>query len=318
MCSIHVYSLTSLATLFVCGIIISERLKMERWGGVVEEFRVFCTGLFSCIPPCFTPLPGMPQHTSPLFPASRSSAPEVSVVVPVHNEEGNIVSLIDEIHTALEGVADFEVIYVDDGSNDTTPLRLAESARNRPRLRVLHHRSSCGQSTALVSGIRAARGRYVATLDGDGQNDPADIPALLTVTRADYGIGPLLVAGWRAHRHDTWFRRLSSRVANTVRGRLLKDYTPDTGCGLKVFSRTVFLELPYFDHMHRFLPALFLRAGGRVQSVPVNHRPRTRGASKYGLNNRLWVGIVDLFGVRWLQARARIAEVEELEVPTRE
>jgi len=253
----------------------------------------------------------MPQHTSALFSASKLSIPEVSVVVPVRNEEGNIIVLIDEIHAALEGVTDFEVIYVDDGSDDATQVRLAEAVGCHPRLRVLRHRVSCGQSTALMSGIHAARGRYVATLDGDGQNDPADIPALLAVIRADYGIGPLLVAGWRAHRHDTWSRRLSSRVANAVRGRLLKDYTPDTGCGLKVFSRMVFLELPYFDHMHRFLPALFLRVGGRVQSVPVNHRPRTQGTSKYGISNRLWVGIVDLFGVRWLQTRSRIAEMVE-------
>ncbi|CAK0781262.1 Dolichol-phosphate mannosyltransferase [Gammaproteobacteria bacterium] len=260
----------------------------------------------------------MSQHPSATSPVSKPLTPEVSVVVPVRNEQDNIVSLIDEVHAALEGVMDFEVVYVDDGSDDATPARLAETAIRCPRLRVLRHRHSCGQSTALVTGIRAARGRYVATLDGDGQNDPADILALLAVARADYGPGPLLVAGWRAHRHDTWFRRLSSRVANAVRGRLLKDYTPDTGCGLKVFSRTVFLELPYFDHMHRFLPALFLRVGGRVQSVPVNHRPRTCGTSKYGLSNRLWVGIVDLFGVRWLQARARIAEVEEWNVPTQD
>ncbi|CAK0763872.1 Dolichol-phosphate mannosyltransferase [Gammaproteobacteria bacterium] len=257
----------------------------------------------------------MPQYPSAVPPRVKPlTTPEVSVVVPVRNEQENIVSLIDEISAALEGVADFEVIYVDDGSDDATPQRLTEAASRHPQLRVLRHRRGCGQSTALVSGIRAARGRYIATLDGDGQNDPADIPALVTTLRADYGLGPLLVIGWRAHRHDTWFRRLSSQLANIVRDHLLEDHTPDTGCGLKVFSRAAFLELPYFDHMHRFLPALFLRAGGRVQSIPVNHRPRISGISKYGVNNRLWAGIVDLFGVRWLQARSKIPEVKELDM----
>ena len=233
-------------------------------------------------------------------------APEVSVVVPVRNEQDNIIPLIEEIHAALEGVTDFEVVYVDDGSDDATSTRLVESTARYPRLQVLRHRYACGQSTALVTGIRVARGHFIATLDGDGQNDPADIPAVLAVARSENEQGTILVAGWRAHRHDTWLRRFSSRIANVVRAYLLKDHTPDTGCGLKVFSRAAFLELPYFDHMHRFLPALFLRAGGRVRSIPVRHRPRTRGISKYGVHNRLWVGIVDLFGVRWLLARAKI------------
>ncbi len=257
--------------------------------------------------PTFPPTPSpTPQHTAPL-------TPEVSVVVPVRNEQDNIRPLVEEIHAALEGVAEFEVIYVDDGSDDATPIRLVETMATHPRLRVLRHRTCCGQSTALVSAIRAARGQYIATLDGDGQNDPADIPALLVVARTEGGPTPLLVAGWRAQRNDTWFRRFSSIVANAIRARLLKDHTPDTGCGLKVFPRETFLTLPYFDHMHRFLPALFLRTGGRVQSVPVHHRPRTCGISKYGLHNRLWVGMVDLLGVRWLQARAKIPQVEPLQ-----
>jgi dolichol-phosphate mannosyltransferase len=180
-----------------------------------------------------------------------------------------------------------------------------------PRLRVLRHGRSCGQSAALRSGIRAARGKWIATLDGDGQNDPADLPALLRAGR-EQGLGERwLIAGWRAKRQDSWLRKLSSKVANGVRRRLLRDATPDTGCGLKLFPRALFLELPYFDHMHRFLPALVLRAGGRVESVPVNHRPRHQGTSKYGVHNRLWVGIVDLFGVMWLQRRARLPEVSE-------
>ena len=258
----------------------------------------------SSMPPCVAP--------------TQKDRPEISVVVPVRNEQDAIIPLIDEIYAALQDVAGFEVIYVDDGSDDATPTRLAEAMAKRPWLRVLRHKVSCGQSTALLTGIRAARGDYIATLDGDGQNDPADIPALLLAVRADTGRGSLLVAGWRAHRHDTQLRRFSSRVANAVRGRLLRDRTPDTGCGLKVFQRTAFLALPYFDHMHRFLPALFLRAGGRVQSIPVHHRPRTCGTSKYGLHNRLWVGIVDLLGVRWLQARARLPETSELTSAERE
>jgi dolichol-phosphate mannosyltransferase len=162
--------------------------------------------------------------------------------------------------------------------------------------------------------VRAARGTLVATLDGDGQNDPADIPALLARWESEGGgaDGPLLLAGWRATRNDTWLRRLSSRVANGVRGRLLGDGTPDTGCGLKLFAREDFLALPYFDHMHRFLPALVVRQGGRVVSVPVRHRPRTRGQSHYGVWNRLWVGIVDLAGVMWLRRRTRLAGHETL------
>jgi dolichol-phosphate mannosyltransferase len=162
----------------------------------------------------------------------------------------------------------------------------------------------------------AARGRLVATLDGDGQNDPADIPALLVRWRAEGGdaadAGPMLLAGWRAARSDDWLRRLSSRVANGVRSRALGDGTPDTGCGLKLFARESFLALPYFDHMHRFLPALVRRHGGRVISVPVRHRPRRRGQSHYGVWNRLWVGIVDLGGVMWLRRRTRLTAVDEV------
>ena len=250
------------------------------------------------------------------MPMSRSSTPVLSVVVPVHNEVDNVTTLLEEIHSALEGAVDFEVVFVDDASGDDTPRLLAEQSRRFPRLRALRHRRNSGQSTAIATGVRAARGRLIATLDGDGQNDPADIPALLARWSEeggdDAGHGPLLLAGWRSTRNDTWLRRLSSRIANGVRGRLLGDGTPDTGCGLKLFERATFLDLPYFDHMHRFLPALVVRHGGRVISVPVRHRPRLRGQSHYGVWNRLWVGLVDLGGVMWLRRRTRLTAVDVL------
>jgi dolichol-phosphate mannosyltransferase len=230
----------------------------------------------------------------------------LSVVVPVKNEAENIEPLIREIVAAVSTLADYEIVYVDDGSTDATLAELKRLAAELPQLKIVRHQASCGQSTAITSGSLAARFDWIATLDGDGQNDPADIPALLARLRAARPEENLhMLAGWRANRRDTWFRRFSSRVANGVRSNLLKDATPDTGCGLKVFSRATFLRLPYFDHMHRFLPALVQRHGGRVESVVVNHRPRERGTSKYGLHNRLWVGIVDLFGVMWLIRRAR-------------
>ncbi|MEW6039412.1 MAG: glycosyltransferase family 2 protein [Pseudomonadota bacterium] len=237
----------------------------------------------------------------------------LSVVVPVHNEIDNLESLIGEITQALSPLGDYEIVYVDDGSTDGTLEKLRALKASVPALRVLRHVRCCGQSTALRTGILAARGAWVATLDGDGQNDPADIPRLLEALDQLGGeTGRGMVAGYRRKRKDTGWRRFSSRIANAVRGGLLRDNTPDTGCGLKVFSRALFLELPYFDHMHRFLPALTQRAGAPVISVEVNHRPRLSGVSKYGTWHRLWVGIVDLFGVMWLQRRARLPQVEEL------
>lgn len=238
---------------------------------------------------------------------------QLSIVVPVKNEQDNVLPLLAEIHAALDVEGrDFEVLYVDDGSSDATPARLAEAMAKYPRLRVLTHRTSCGQSAALATGVRAARGAWVATLDGDGQNDPADIPKLLAVqARSDGSQRLQLVAGYRRKRQDSRVKRVSSRIANGVRARLLGDATPDTGCGLKLIERAAFLELPFFDHFHRFLPALIQRNGGRTVSVEVNHRPRTRGASNYGTLDRLWVGIVDLFGVMWLQRRARRPEATE-------
>lgn len=236
---------------------------------------------------------------------------EVSLVIPVHNEEENIEPLLAEIVAALAGIK-YEVIYVDDGSSDQTVRRLQQAAQSMPVLRVIRHARSCGQSTAVWSGVRQARAPWVATLDGDGQNDPADIPRLLAKASqaGEAREQPLVcVCGYRRTRRDTWLKRLSSKIANGIRSAMLKDRTPDTGCGLKVFSRDAFLTLPYFDHMHRFLPALFLRSGGAIVSVEVNHRERIRGVSKYGLFNRLWVGIVDLCGVAWLQRRARVPEI---------
>jgi dolichol-phosphate mannosyltransferase len=233
--------------------------------------------------------------------------PLVSVVVPVKNEGPNILSLVGEIEAALAGVA-HEIVYVDDGSDDDTPARLADAAGTAP-LRTLRHARSCGQSAAVVSGVKAARGRWIATLDGDGQNDPADIPRMLARAETEGADGRLLVAGHRVTRKDSWVKRVSSRFANRIRARLLRDATPDTGCGLKVFPRALFLELPHFDHMHRYLPALVLRQGGRVVSEPVNHRPRVRGASKYGTLDRLAVSFSDLIGVAWLQRRWKRPEV---------
>jgi dolichol-phosphate mannosyltransferase len=238
------------------------------------------------------------------------SVPELSVVIPAHNEAENIGPLVDEVRRALDGRA-CEIVVVDDASEDDTAARLAALARQWPALRVVRHRRRAGQSTALMSGVHFARGALVVTLDGDGQNDPADIPALLEAWHARRQDRPLLIAGHRVNRHDGFVTRASSRIANAVRGTLLRDRTPDTGCGLKVFERETFLALPHFDHMHRFLPALVIRQGGVVVSVPVRHRPRARGRSHYGVWNRLWIGIVDLFGVMWLIRRARSGEAQE-------
>ena len=240
-----------------------------------------------------------------------NTPPVLSVVVPVRNEGPNIAPLISEIEDALSSLS-FQIIYVDDGSSDDTPQRLAHHAV-KPHMVVRRHRTACGQSAAIVTGVRAASGTWIATLDGDGQNDPSDIPALLN--RAQAMPGMVLIAGHRITRRDTGRKRLASRLANRIRAALLGDATPDTGCGLKVFRREAFLALPHFDHMHRYLPALFIREGGSVVSVPVNHRPRTSGTSKYGTLDRLWVGIFDLAGVYWLQRRWKRPVVEPIAGP---
>jgi dolichol-phosphate mannosyltransferase len=228
---------------------------------------------------------------------------DFSVVVPVCNEAENVEPLAREIDAALNNRA-YEMIFVNDGSTDETAAILKKLKSSLPALRVLSHSFRSGQSAAVASGVRAARAPWVATLDGDGQNDPADIPKLIEARDGPEGRGVQLFMGNRkASRKDTAFRKLQSSVANGVRSSLLGDGTPDTGCGIKLFSREVFMDLPRFDHMHRFLPALFQRHGARVVSVPVSHRPRTRGTSKYGMLNRLWVGIVDIGGVMWLRRR---------------
>ena len=231
----------------------------------------------------------------------------LSVVIPVCNEADNVLPLAREIAAALRGRGGLEIIFVDDGSTDGTVEAVRSARTEMPEVRLLRHSRRSGQSAAVASGVRRARGEWVATLDGDGQNDPADFPTMLDALGQAGTTDPAvrLVMGNRVTRRDTWLRRLSSRVANGVRGSLLGDGTPDTGCGIKLMHRATFLELPFFDHMHRFLPALYQRQGTRVISVPVNHRPRTRGTSKYGLHNRLWVGIVDMYGVMWLKSRYR-------------
>jgi dolichol-phosphate mannosyltransferase len=285
-----------------------------------------CPLLFLCDASSRRTVPNMLNETDiasphrrlqPVRPERRPDC-EVSVVVPVHNERDNLAPLIDEIVRALGDLVPFEMVYVDDGSTDGTGDALRALQLRVPMLRVLRHDTSVGQSTAIRTGIVAARGRWIVTLDGDGQNDPADIPALLTQAcslSAQRGDDRLLIAGWRTHRRDTRMTRWQSRVANAVRGRLLRDGTPDTGCGLKVFPRALFIALPYFDHMHRFLPALVRREGGTVESVPVRHRPRNAGRSHYGVMNRLWVGLVDLAGVMWLARRARATTITEVTLP---
>jgi len=252
------------------------------------------------------------HSTQPREGDAAGGPPELAVVVPVRNECGAIVPLIEEIHATLDGRFDFEVVCVDDGSDDATPAALDAVRRKFPRLRVIRHRRRAGQSAAIATGTEAARAPIIATLDGDGQNDPADIPALLARLSEAAERDRRMVAGHRARRRDTAVKRLSSRVANGVRRRLLGDGTPDTGCGLKVFTRAAFMAMPRFDHMHRFLPALMLRQGGEVVSVRVNHRHRAAGTTNYGVLDRLWVGIVDLLGVMWLQRRRISPAADEI------
>lgn len=236
----------------------------------------------------------------------------LSVVIPVHNEEENILPLAAEVDAALKDRIDYELLFIDDCSSDTTADNLRLAAVANPRVRVLTHSRQSGQSAAIISGVRRARGEWVVTLDGDQQNDPADIITLIDQLAAPSTPDDIaLIIGHRRKRRDTWLRRLSSRIANSIRQRLLHDITPDSGCGLKLFPRQLFLQLPAFDHMHRFFAALVVRHGGRVVSVEVNHRPRVAGRSHYGLNNRLWAGVVDLLGVIWLQHRWTRARVTE-------
>lgn len=234
------------------------------------------------------------------------------MVVPVADEAGNILPQIEEIRAALNGVAPYEIVYVDDASTDATVDELKDAMARFSELRVLWHVKRCGQSAAITSGVTAARAPLIATLDGDRQNDPADIPALLEKFRAAEKTTRVgLVAGQRTRRQDTWVRKMSSRIANGVRSSVLRDETPDTGCGLKLFRRDVFLRLPFFSGLHRFLPALMRRQGYEVALAPVNHRQRTVGRAKYGIHNRLWVGIGDLIMVWWLIRRCAVPELKK-------
>ena len=240
---------------------------------------------------------------APSTPPPADAVPEVSVVVPVFNESGAAPDLAREIAAAFQGWK-VEIVFVDDCSRDDTRERLAALKAEIPSLRILAHGSNAGQSRAVRTGVLAARGDIVVTLDGDGQNDPADAPRLVEALKA----GPpdlALVGGERVRRQDSAAKKVASRVGNGVRKRLLKDTANDTGCGLKAFRREAFLRLPYFDHIHRYLPALMLREGYRTAFLPVGHRPRTTGASKYTNLGRLWASLSDLRGVMWLQSRAR-------------
>ncbi|MDY0022936.1 glycosyltransferase family 2 protein [Arenimonas caeni] len=240
------------------------------------------------------------------------SQPQLSVVIPAFNEEGNVLALLGEVVAALRGVVPFEVIFVDDCSRDGTLALLQGARAGTPELRVLAHHQQSGQSTAIRNGVKAARAPWVATLDGDGQNDPADLPKLLAARDAGQA-DVKLYAGWRVNRQDTGSKKWASKWANAIRSRLLRDATPDTGCGTKLFERAAFLDLPYFDHMHRYLPALMQRAGWKTVSVPVNHRPRGAGSSKYTNFGRALVGIRDLMGVAWLITRSKRTDIRELE-----
>jgi dolichol-phosphate mannosyltransferase len=245
---------------------------------------------------------------APLHGAER---PRVTVVVPVRNEAGNIAPLVEQIAASLAAKGNFEVVYVDDGSTDGTGAEIEGLRETRPWLRHVRHVASCGQSAAVRTGVAASRAALIVTLDGDGQNDPAFLPALLGPFEQNPRLG--LVAGQRVGRKDTGFKKMQSRIANTVRSAVLRDGTRDTGCGLKAFRRDVFLALPYFDGLHRFLPALVRRDGYEIAYVDVIDRPRLAGVSNYGMWDRLWVGILDLFGVWWLiRRRARVPQAMEV------
>jgi dolichol-phosphate mannosyltransferase len=240
--------------------------------------------------------------------ASEAAPVDVSIVVPVRNEQDNVAPLIAEITAALDGRWPYEIIYVNDGSTDATPARLAELMQTRANLRRIDHAASSGQSAAVRTGVRNARGAIVATLDGDGQNNPAFLPNLILAIQ-DGGGRVGLAAGQRVGRKDTGFKKAQSKIANAVRNAILKDGTRDTGCGLKAFRRDVFLSMPYFDGLHRFLPALVRREGFDIAYVDVTDRPRHSGVSNYGFFDRLWIGVMDLAGVWWLIRRKRTTPV---------
>jgi dolichol-phosphate mannosyltransferase len=251
------------------------------------------------------------SQTEHAAPQNAAPWPEVSVVVPVKNEQDNILPLVEEIHAAFASVCPFEIVYVDDGSDDQTPQVLENTKETYPMLQIVRHAKSCGQSQAVATGVKFARGAVICTIDGDGQNDPVDLPTMVATLKEAENMDLRLVAGHRHKRKDTRIKKVSSKLANGIRRRLLKDDTPDTGCGMKVLTRAAFLDLPRFNHMHRYLPALMIRRGGHVVSVKVNHRARERGVSKYGTLDRLAVSIYDLIGVIWLMKRASVPIIEK-------
>lgn len=244
-------------------------------------------------------MPAAPTHPDPATPAR----PRLSVVIAVYNEAENVAAVLDELMTALAGVAPFEVVFVDDGSTDATAGQITALAH--PAIRLLRHDRRCGKTAALRTGATAARAEWIATMDGDGQNDPADIPAMLGLALAAAGAPPL-VAGIRLRRHDKLSRRIATRFANGLRQAVLADRCPDTGCGLKAFRRDDFLRLPAFEGMHRFLPALFQAYGHPLLCHTVTHRARLRGQSKYTNLGRALVGVGDMLGVIWLRSRTTL------------
>ncbi len=241
------------------------------------------------------------------------TTPEISVVIPAKNEVQNIEPLVAEILSSLDGITSFEIIYVDDGSDDETAQKVLSVQRLYPgKVRLIQHEHSVGQSTSIYNGVIRSIGKTIVTLDADGQNNPADIPKLLKLAERYNPKSDFCISGYRKSRKDTAWKRLQSRIANKVRSYLLSDNTPDTGCGLKVFPKDTFLKLPYFDHMHRYIPALIKRIGGEINTVEVSHRDRQHGTSKYGMWGRLCAGLVDLLGLLWLQKRTRQTNVTEI------
>lgn len=239
---------------------------------------------------------------------------KISVVIPAKNEEKNVAPVIQSIVKTLSGRFSFEIVYVDDGSDDNTFGELQALIRaGIEQITPVKLCLSVGQSTAIHTGVNIAQGQLIVTLDADGQNDPADIPKLLEQAMLQAEDTDFCIAGYRKNRKDTSWKRLQSKIANKVRSALLHDGTPDTGCGLKVFPKKTFLKLPYFNHMHRFLPALVRRLGGEIIVVEVNHLDRQHGVSKYNMLGRLGVGLIDMFGVMWLQHRVKVAEVVSVE-----
>lgn len=247
------------------------------------------------------------------MPDRAETIPDYSIVIPVRDEAENIAPLLEEIGQAMSGRYSFEAVLVDDASVDETAAMVRQARQRYDWVRGLRHAEACGQSAALLTGILNARAPMIVTIDGDGQNDPSDIPVLIEAMRGATASGQVgMVSGQRRLRHDPWLKKAASWAANTIRSALLRDRARDTGCGLKLFSRSSYLRLPYFDNIHRFLPALMQRDGHQVIFVDVSHRHRRRGRSKYGVFDRLRVGIVDLLGVAWLLRRRRLPQISEL------